>query len=683
MLDFLFKFFIFLIIKMETSKTPEIPKTQIIELREQNKRTIKSENAGDYRVLLDRPVKLEEGDALSLFNATIDTASASGGLIDLKPDAIGGSTTTISADVGYYMRNIPSSAEGPFNTGAKVDSKAFSPSTGNINTDTDGELYVACHVHEVADTATTMTVSGFRCELDPDFMADSKQASILDAGIFIVPVGQTAYKRVGTITLMRNIKNSAIQFLLQQIDSDLVLQVDNDLYKKVDDYAKAHGLVNPFTEFPSFPFTCKLNHFEYANANIGGIQNVTGRPDPLPNGPVNDGLNFLIKETNSTGKQRTLITNTVSLVLPSGKYTAAELARRIGVSFTGTENGGAITQLRNTANDADVTGGLVNNAILTNVRQLMAEADGKSVGSAVKFVRAKDGLKEFNFTTTRDVSNQNYIVGSSQFSLLYAEDMSKMEIDMMHTPLLDLTPNKGGAPQIRGYKNASNTAFYVNSYSGIFIASWSPADVWNNQFKFNNNLCVGYGKPTKVNIASVGDVIVPIFNSSGHKDNSLIEGVNITGSDIGVDTTILKQATVSGGGVVTSAFDIPLSFPAFPDYLGANTADNVSIFGDDIINDAQYGSQDLAYYQVEVGMGIPSEIEGKDEYNNKIQAIVSKYYSAGSYTSSFGEGALKYVHKGSPIELSQFSVRILTPENRIATDISDDNTIFLRIDKTK
>ena len=298
-------------------------------------------------------------------------------------------------------------------------------------------------------------------------------------------------------------------------------------------------------------------------------------------------------------------------------------------------------------------------------------------------MRATDGLKEFRFTTDRDISNQNYVVGSSQFSLLYAEDMSKMEIDSMHTDLLDLTPNKGGAPQIRGYLNGNNEAFYVNSYSGIFIAAWNPSDVWNNQFKFNNDLCVGFGKPTKVNLAGTGDVIMPLFNSSDHKDNSLVQGVNITGSDIGVDTTITKQATVSGGGVVTAAFDIPLSFPVFPDYLAANTADNISIFGDDIINDAQYGSQDLAYYQVEVGMGIPSEIEGKDEYNNKIQAIVSKYYSAGSYTSSFGEGALKYVHKGAPIELSQFSVRILTPENKIATDISNDNTVFLRVDKTK
>jgi len=672
---------------METSKTPEIPKTQIIELREQNKRTIKNENAGDYRVLLDRPVKLEEGDSLSLFNATIDTATSSGGLIDLKPDVIGGDTTTISADVGYYMRNIPSSAEGPFNTGADVASKVFTPSTGNINTDTDGELYVACHVHETANpTIETMTVRGLRCVLDPVFMADPKEKAILNAVISIVPVGSpdnTPYKVVGNIQLRRDVKNSAITFLLQQIDSDNVLQVDNTLYNKVDTYAKAHGLSNPFTQWPNFPITCKLNFFNYGNENIGGLENDTPRPDPFPNGPVLDGLNLLIKETNTIGKQRTLITNTVSLVLPSKKYTAAELARRIGISFTGTENGGPIERLRNSAGSADVTGGLVNNAILTNVRQLMAQADGKSVGSAINFVRAKDGLKEFSFTTVRDISNQNYIVGSSQFSLLYAEDMSKMEIDMMHTPLLDLTPNKGGAPQIRGYKNALDQAFFVNSYSGIFIASWSPSDVWNNQFKFNSDLCVGYGKPTKVNIAGTGDVIVPLFNSLADKDNSLVQGVNITGSDIGVDTTILKQATVDAGGVVTAAFDIPLIYPTFPDYLASNTADNISIFGEDIINDAQYGSQDLAYYQVEVGMGIPSEIEGKDEYNNKIQAIVSKYYSAGSYTSSFGEGALKYVHKGAPIELSQFSVRILTPENRIATDISDDNTIFLRVDKTK
>jgi hypothetical protein len=82
-------------------------------------------------------------------------------------------------------------------------------------------------------------------------------------------------------------------------------------------------------------------------------------------------------------------------------------------------------------------------------------------------------------------------------------------------------------------------------------------------------------------------------------------------------------------------------------------------------------------------MNVPSEKLGANSFNNKIQAIIGRYYTSGSGTQSVGgEGAITYTHKGEPIKLNQFRVRILAPDGQLAR-VGDDNTVFLNITKAK
>ena len=181
-------------------------------------------------------------------------------------------------------------------------------------------------------------------------------------------------------------------------------------------------------------------------------------------------------------------------------------------------------------------------------------------------------------------------------------------------------------------------------------------------------------------------VQVPIFDNNGttHGDLRLLDGKNITGDEAGLDDAIIKApdgASQSGDAGFKISFDQPFSYPAFPNFQASLVSNTIPILATGLIDDTGHGVESIGYYQVEINMGIPQKIEGKDGRNNKIQAIVSRYYQSGSFTSSYNEGSISYIHRGAPIELNDFNIRILDPNNNLAQDISNDNAIFLRIIK--
>ena len=73
-----------------------------------------------------------------------------------------------------------------------------------------------------------------------------------------------------------------------------------------------------------------------------------------------------------------------------------------------------------------------------------------------------------------------------------------------------------------------------------------------------------------------------------------------------------------------------------------------------------------------------NEIVGTEKITHNINAIASRYYSIGSYTSTELDPSLIYKHRGEPLLLSDIRVRILTPEKQLA-DVGSDNSIFIEI----
>lgn len=650
-----------------------IPKTQIIELREKNQKSVRDKNQpGNYKVVLEKPVDIVEGDVISLHSAFIDTSANSSGLIDLQPDSDGASVSTISATIGYYVSNIPSTAEGAFHgSGQTQPSKVFT--AGTLEENTDGKLYIACHKHEAA-AATAEQIFGINYQFQTLAPGITPSKNMVDVDLSITPLGSNTIKSLGAITIMNN---GAGADFIRTLIKERTLEIDEGFYKKVDDFSIKNNITNPIISRVNFPFTSQINKIIPGEKLDSNFSSNAPRESPEGSGLYPDNLGYFNKETNEEGVQYLPVQKTLSLQLPPGKYTAAEVCHRLGLEFTRSDQGAAIP---------NTDGILTNNPLLPTIKQLRIDAAGQSTNQEIRFIESANATNNFTFVTAVDGLPRNYPIGSSQFGINYNDEDNKANFDLLHLSLLDVSQNgRAGLPEIREYAPnvaGNNEKFFSNKHSGIFFIDLQPRSLWIDQLKFNPNIIAGKGKEVVSDVNGTNAKVYLYNNNAdfGAGDNALIDGINITGSDMGLDTLIEKTYSLTADGTeVSSAFDIVQVVPDFPGYLASTTEDTIPIFGSSIINTAQYGSAEEGYYQIEIGMNIPSDIRGKDKFNNKIQGLVSKYYSAGSFTQSAGELGFEYIHKGAPMTLSSFSVRVLLPDNTPANDIQDNNTIFLKL----
>jgi hypothetical protein len=100
----------------------------------------------------------------------------------------------------------------------------------------------------------------------------------------------------------------------------------------------------------------------------------------------------------------------------------------------------------------------------------------------------------------------------------------------------------------------------------------------------------------------------------------------------------------------------------------------------------EVGSLSNGYFLIEIS-GLPhSNIHNSSQrsiQNQKIKSIVGRYYATSDYTTDEGQGSIPYVHQGIPSYVDKLRVRILAPDGTPATDIQNDNTVFLQLIKNK
>jgi hypothetical protein len=646
---------------METQQP--LPDITFIELKEKNRKTITNQ-VGDYTVNLDHPITLKNQDSIQLQSAFIDSSATSSNLIIVEPDAIGGNTTTISMTFGYYVVNIPSSQETPTSQ-QNVVSKTYEKVDGtsaDAGEMIEGYPYIACHLHDMTAGPDFATLCGsITVNFDKEKFKLPTQLNVtIEYHVPTVQGDPTKFIKKTQVFSLDDMSGATDFFVNGSFTVDMDTQAV--LYSR-----NKKGALRPVIGSPiHFPFMF-IDGTLSADIDVAGVK--------LDNPPFTLGT-----VPNGTGPHRTTITNTISTTVPSGKYTAGEISKLIGEGFTSTNPNNTVID----SNEDTLT----SNPMIQTIRQMIRDANvnNKSKDDKIEFVR-NDGKVLFRFNTTADTTTQNYVIGSGDFGLIYNDDNAKMELDLIHMSLLDLNPNSLGQPQIRGYKNQGGVGFkfFANKYSGIYIEDLQPRGLWFDKgFKFDPSILVSptYATETINNVQSV----VPTFLSTNKIPNALVDGVNITGDDKGLNTIITKAASATAGEAYSRAYDLADSFPTFPAYLAENVSANIGILASGIVNGAASGTaqQDIPYYQLEIDFGVQNKILGKDVFTNKIGGIISKYFSQGSYTSSMdGSGAIEYIHKGQDLEISSFRVRVLDDNGNLANDIDDNNTIFLKLLSTK
>jgi len=337
---------------------------------------------------------------------------------------------------------------------------------------------------------------------------------------------------------------------------------------------------------------------------------------------------------------------TLTRTIETGDYEPQDLADAISRAFSFTKE---------EANEYITGGTYSDNPLLTTSIQVKTD----NAGTEPFFVASDiSDLAKF-------ISVQPFWVGTSQFSLIFDDGDNKFKLAAIHSHIY----NEHGLTVIKAIGNAPKQ-FFANKTGGIFFNSLSPASLWEDKLGFSiPSISVVAQEPEVKTIGVVNNVRLQKLN--------LLEGKTITGDTVTIDTLIQKQINQAAN----VAFDRPTST-----FGGIETVEQ-NFNSIDAVNPLQSseGDNNTPYYQIEIKGAANTTKLGADNFNNKIGAIISRYYSSDSYTSTMdNSGSIAYQHKGEPIELSgSLSVRILKPDGSLADDIGTDNSIFLSLIKQK
>ena len=622
----------------------------LIELREDTSDNTLNDlkNAGEFQVTLNNPLVLKENDELSLSSCFVDSVATNSGKIVINDDE-----TDFTIKNFLYINNYESDASlyTPFRRvvgsppAAAVDSQG-NPIVKGLN---DGFDYVACENTGSVNNQTKI-VTQISLALTPHVAKSKKQQPI-----------SFHFKYTA-------INGKPMKFVLnigKEIDlSDEVNRAGHDpnglplpAFYTTDDFKK------DFKEFPTgFPFDFMDGTLEKDSpfmVQTSGFNGFTGA--------------FSHTQQNSTftGIKLTPMIFTYNFTIPAGAYDPDEFARVVTDKLADQNiNSNDITY----TDDTDE----ITQKYMTSPRSFNSPyLQFSSTLAALVSANADVYGCRFDGEGLIKVNNGNFLFGSTQVGMEFDQEQSKFFFSQLHSPFYI---NKGNVvtmgTKFTSVLNPSGAAFnpsinfVANKIGGVGFTELKPETVWFKKLGFSPDVITNFGvrdfdghgtqSADYENIAG-GSIALSTLSPITF---SLTDGVNVTGNCTSLDSAINKTTP-----------------RVAPDNATLEDTSQIikQIYAVTGIN--QGGS--LPYYLIEIeGKGINSDIRGSVDsaiQNNKISAIVSRYYQTLSYTSSMdGSGAIPYIHTGQPLIIDSFKVRILDPDGTITDNIQDSNVIFLQ-----
>lgn len=284
------------------------------------------------------------------------------------------------------------------------------------------------------------------------------------------------------------------------------------------------------------------------------------------------------------------------------------------------------------------------------------------------FVSA-DGLNIMTFNNAQ--ANKNYFVGSSEISLEFNPDDNKFLFTQLHTSQF----NSSQLPIVKYFKDNLNNGFLSTSIGGVFFTDLQPPQLWADALGFDSSVLCNPDLPQARNymnfannVLKFNEIITPTFLS-------MERGVNITSDLAGLDSSVDKVLFTPAG----AGSDVVPDLNDFADEQKEGTAvlNNLSIRASKPFQDIQHLD---GYYIIQI-TGIPS-IDLSLTPSQQISAIVSKYYTAGTYLiMEGGAGSFSYTHRGEHFYLQDLNVKIMESDGTSPTKLGNNNTIFLEINR--
>jgi len=332
------------------------------------------------------------------------------------------------------------------------------------------------------------------------------------------------------------------------------------------------------------------------------------------------------------------------LTLPAGNYDPVELGSFISEGFTKVTEGGYLS----TVNDNNLLAG--NNPLLSVMQDLYT-----GVGIIVpqkgitEYLNPSDNTKIYYGQAFGDKA---VFVGSSQFALEWDPDFNKFVFNTIHTPTTDSTKT----PSWIGLKSFQNNYSIMTSYSGIMFNSLEPTSFWEGQLGFDVSSLTDW----RGDMYFKGQQFFMDWKWQPGKTQTtgqvLLDGIVQAGTNVynvqTYDQIVGKQVNISNSTQIIAPNQI----------LNGSTSPATN------------------YFFIEINSKLNNTFLNSEENSRKIQAIISTYYSTNSATIGTSADSIVYTHRGAPIDLTGFSVRILRDDKTPASDIiSDKNCVFLQI----
>ena len=648
----------------------------ILEVKEKDSLGIENQT-GVFETILAKPIIIEEGDQVSIKSVFIDNQQTGEQRVIIEEDII------IELEYNRYIRNVDISASKIFrNLGyiyrkgsdqlfnyLAVDGTTITDSQeppledatigwNNLVLDSgvnkpvqtiplDFDIYVPCRFTPSHSDNGSGILTGFTLK-----RIITSHSKFVEEKIVLI---DCSYFDVGGIKQTIRITDTFSGYVESTTESYLFEKVVN-LSKEVK-----------IGDNPSdFPITLSMT-FDY-----DGTGNVSTKPIPSSDLPSKDWVNGIAgsiqSDTPSSSYQPLLRTSAISI--PKGSYTSNDMCDIINR---------AMTEYSSTSGTGASIGNFdYNNNLLGFTYQ--DKSDG--AGNATDFVKT-DGSCRFNM---KDDTDPQYFVGSNQFSLNYDDILNRFQFQYLHFPMYDINGNLinqlSTTKGVRGFESLGNSSISrtCGSTSGIYFDNLSARtreggisyDFWASKLGF-----------TQLNSGEDGDILVRPTHNKGTASTflndffpsfNLTSGINITEARQDVDNLVLKGGTYDSGKGPNVVQLTTLNTKAIQssEQNSLSVDAEVSVFRDII---------DEGYYQVEVGCGISNKLVGATDIKTKISSIVNRYFSQNSYTSDAGNGSISYTHTGVPFNLSSFKIRILDSQGEVASNIGDDNTIFIEVIK--
>jgi len=457
-------------------------------------------------------------------------------------------------------------------------------------------------------------------------------------------------------------------------------------YTNVDDKQVTQTYLQPSTHHDS---TVAINVYYKpsvtANPTSGlAISGIPTVDDGKPAGTFSEYVHSAVK---SVAKIYEPIRHPLSFTVPAGTYAPDELCKYVNDAMTRApsyfgENGfdgNTVPEAPFFIRSIPPPGTSKVPATVMILDTLRQDTSDGLVGDGFTFVNAK-----LNPGTASKPAFESWI-GASQIQLQFTND--KFSFKYMHTPFYD--PD-GNVSVTFNYDVARTVAPWAiaGSLGGIAFTKLEPPDFWGGlnqdgttgQLGFDLTTCLATYTHTPDPIKNAGGTgataVYPVF--------AVETGQQTTRAFVGADTMLIKN--VAPKDAAGHDKDPPPTVPnqAYVPRDGTFTT-TVSIDETEIV-EAAYTRTQLqqntgGYFLIDTQSVFSSQHVGTTT-SRTTQAIVSRYYNSGSYTTADSSSGIMYTHVGAPQMLKSLRVRILEPDGTLSKEIGSDNAVFFQLQRS-